>query len=110
MLASAVLACLIIGAIAAVHRYGFAPWRTTPYRTPADVSHIRLQREDSGRMKVYRVWLERKEDGLFVAGYVMPQQDVDTTSSQLTPPNGVDTPTRGSGVQNGSASSNTSSV
>ena len=64
---------------------GFTPWRETPFRAPADVAHIRLEHRDSPRITVDKIWLERKEDGLAVTGYVQPANlDVtDTMGSHL---------------------------
>jgi hypothetical protein len=55
------------------------PGRATPFRPPPDVAHIRLERQDSARVVVDKIWLERKEDGLFVKGYVMARLGVDDT-------------------------------
>lgn len=63
---------------------GFTPWRATPFRAPADVANIRLERKDSARIIMDKIWLERKEDGLFVTGYVMRNLNADDTmGSQL---------------------------
>ena len=64
---------------------GFTPWRETPFRSPADVEHIRLEHHDSPRITVEKIWLERKEDGLAVTGYVQRANlDVeDTMGSNL---------------------------
>jgi hypothetical protein len=58
----------------------FMPGRATPFHPPADVAHIRLERQDSARIIVDKIWLERKEDGLFVRGYVMSKLGVDDTA------------------------------
>ena len=71
-------------AIVAFAGCGFTPWRATPFRAPADVAHLRLERHDSARIIVDKIWLERKADGLFVTGYVMRQPKADDTmGSQL---------------------------
>ncbi len=82
MLAARVV--LTLFAVVAFAGCGFTPWRATPFRAPADVAHIRLERQDSARIIMDKIWLERKEDGLFVTGYVMrhPKAD-DTMGSQL---------------------------
>jgi hypothetical protein len=50
----------------------YMPGRVTPFRPPADVAHLRLERQNSARIAVDKVWLERNEQGLAVTGYVMP--------------------------------------
>lgn len=50
----------------------YMPGRVTPFRPPADVAHIRLERQNSARIAVDKIWLERKEQGLVVVGYVTP--------------------------------------
>lgn len=80
-LGRALLAALLAGLAAGC---GFTPWRATPFRAPADVAHIRLERSDSARIAVDKLWLERKSDGLFVTGYVMRKLGADDTmTSQL---------------------------
>lgn len=60
------------------------PFGPTPFRAPADVAHIRLERQDSAQIALDKIWLERKSDGLFVTGYVRAQEGVtDTTGSRL---------------------------
>lgn len=60
------------------------PWGPTPFRAPVDVSHIRLERHDSERILMDKIWLERKADGLFVRGYVVSRLGVtDTMGSYL---------------------------
>lgn len=62
----------------------YMPGRATPFRPPADVAHLRLERQDSARIAVDKIWLERKEQGLVVTGYVMSKLGVDdTTGSHL---------------------------
>jgi hypothetical protein len=60
------------------------PWSKTPFRPPADVAHLRLEGADSARVIVDKIWLERKEHGLVVTGYVMAKVGVeDTMESHL---------------------------
>lgn len=66
---------LVLGALFGVAVGIFAgctymPGRATPFRPPADVAHLRLERQDSARIAVDKIWLERKEQGLVVTGYV----------------------------------------
>lgn len=70
---------LIIG-VAALLLAGCA----TPFRAPADVAHIALERGDSPVVVVEKIWLERKQGPLVVKGYVLKHLGVtDTTQTHL---------------------------
>jgi hypothetical protein len=51
----------------------------TPFRPPPDVAHIKLERRDSAKLIADKIWLERRDGGLFVTGYVMPKLGVSET-------------------------------
>ena len=56
----------------------------TPFRPPADVAHIKLERSDSGTVVVSKIWLERKKGPLVVTGYVLKRLKAeDTTGTHL---------------------------
>ncbi len=56
----------------------------TPFRAPADVSHIVLERGDSPVVVVEKIWLERKQGPLVVRGYVLKRLEAtDTTQTHL---------------------------
>lgn len=57
----------------------------TPFRPPPDVAHLRIRAEDSARVWVYKVWLERKPGSpLVVTGHVNRRfRDADTSASHL---------------------------
>jgi len=56
----------------------------TPFRAPADVAHIRLDRVDSPLVRVEKIWLERKNGPLVVTGYVIKRLETeDTTGTHL---------------------------
>lgn len=56
----------------------------TPFRAPADVAHIKLDRVDSPVVIVEKIWLERKDGPLVVKGYVLKRLKVtDTTQTHL---------------------------
>jgi hypothetical protein len=75
------LTCCVLGLLAGCT---YMPGRATPFRPPDDVAHVRLERQDSERILVDKIWLERKEDGLFVRGYVTSRLGViDTMGSHL---------------------------
>ena len=52
----------------------------TPFRAPADVAHIILERGDSPVVRVDKIWLDREGGTLFVRGYVMKRLEADDTS------------------------------
>lgn len=54
----------------------------TPFRAPSDVAHIKLERVDSPLVKVEKIWLERKDGPLVVAGFVLKR--LKTTDSMQT--------------------------
>lgn len=55
----------------------------TPFRAPADVAHIVLERGDSSVVIVEKIWLERKQGPLVVKGYVLKRLNVtDTTQTR----------------------------
>lgn len=56
----------------------------TPFRAPADVAHIVLERGDSPTVQVDKIWLERKKGPLVVKGYVLKHLEAtDTTQTHL---------------------------
>lgn len=56
----------------------------TPFRAPADVAHIVLERGDSPVVRVEKIWLERKKGPLVVKGYVIKRLEAtDTTQTHL---------------------------
>lgn len=56
----------------------------TPFRAPADVAHIQLERGDSAAVIVEKIWLERKDGPLVVRGYVLKRLGAeDTTGTHL---------------------------
>lgn len=70
---------IIIG-VAALLMAGCA----TPFRAPADVAHIVLERGDSPVVVVEKIWLERKQGPLVVKGYVLKRLEAtDTTQTHL---------------------------
>jgi hypothetical protein len=57
---------------------------TTPFRAPADVATIKLDRVDSPVVIVEKIWLERKEGPLVVTGYTLKRLEAtDTTQTHL---------------------------
>ena len=52
----------------------------TPFRAPADVAHIQLDRADSPLVSVEKIWLERKNGPLVVTGYVLKELSTDDTT------------------------------
>lgn len=56
----------------------------TPFRAPADVADVRLERKDSPHLIVDKIWLERKHGPLVVTGSVLKRLDApDTLNSSL---------------------------
>lgn len=56
----------------------------TPFRAPADVSHIVLERGDSPVVVVEKIWLQRMQGPLVVRGYVLKRLEAtDTTQTHL---------------------------
>ena len=56
----------------------------TPFRAPPDVAHLTLQRTNSPNVVVEKIWLERKQGPLSVAGSVVKRLAVeDTTQTHL---------------------------
>lgn len=56
----------------------------TPFRAPPDVAHLKLERVDSPVVRVEKIWLERKQGPLVVAGYVLKRlKATDTTQTHL---------------------------
>lgn len=56
----------------------------TPFRAPADVAHIKLERVDSPVVSVEKIWLERKNGPLILTGDVLKRlHAVDTTQTHL---------------------------
>ncbi len=56
----------------------------TPFRAPPDVAHLKLERVDSPVVRVEKIWLERKQGPLVVAGYVLKRLEAtDTTQTHL---------------------------
>lgn len=56
----------------------------SPFRPPTDVAHIKLERVDSPVVMVEKIWLERKDGSLAVAGYVVKRLGAtDTTHTHL---------------------------
>lgn len=56
----------------------------TPFRAPADVAHIKLERVDSPVVRVEKIWLERKSGPLVVKGFVLKRLEAtDTTRTHL---------------------------
>lgn len=56
----------------------------TPFRAPADVAHIKLERADSPVVIVQKIWLERKAGSLAVKGSVLKRLSAtDTTQTHL---------------------------
>jgi hypothetical protein len=56
----------------------------TPFRAPADVAHIKLDRADSPVVIIEKIWLERKEGALVLTGYVLKRLEAkDTTQTHL---------------------------
>lgn len=56
----------------------------TPFRAPPDVAHLRLDRVDSPLVRVEKIWLERKQGPLVIAGYVVKRLETkDTTGTHL---------------------------
>lgn len=56
----------------------------TPFRAPADVAHVKLERADSPLVEVEKIWLERKKGPLVVTGYVVKRLEAtDTTQTHL---------------------------
>jgi len=56
----------------------------TPFRAPADVAHIKLERADSPLVIVEKIWLERKKGPLVVKGFVLKRLETeDTTQTHL---------------------------
>lgn len=56
----------------------------TPFRAPADVANIKLDRVDSPVVIVEKVWLERKDGPLVVTGYILKRLEAtDTTQTHL---------------------------
>ncbi len=74
------LLILLLGAVGAILA-GCA----TPFRAPADVAHIKLERVDSPAVIVDKIWLERKKGRpLFLVGGVLKRLKVtDTTQTHL---------------------------
>ena len=61
--------------------------RVTPFRAPADVAQIQLERADSRNVIVDQIWLERKAGPLAVCGYVTKRlrgDDTARTSLEVT--------------------------
>lgn len=53
-------------------------------RPPADVAYLELETEDSPVVRVTKIWLERKNGPLVVAGYVVKRIDAkDTTNTHI---------------------------
>lgn len=52
----------------------------TPFRAPADVADIKLERVDSPVVIVEKIWLERKNGPLIVKGYVVKRLSADDTT------------------------------
>ena len=62
----------------------FAAGCITPFPTPSDLAHIKLDRADSPAVTVEKVWLERKNGPLVVRGLVrMGPEATDTTRTHL---------------------------
>jgi hypothetical protein len=56
----------------------------TPFRAPADVAHIKLDRTDSPVVVIEKIWLERTDGALALTGYVIRRLDArDTTQTHL---------------------------
>jgi hypothetical protein len=56
----------------------------TPFRAPADVAHIKLDRTDSPVVLIEKIWLERTDGALALTGYVIRRLDArDTTQTHL---------------------------
>lgn len=53
--------------------------RVTPFRAPADVAQIRLERVDSPNVIIDQIWLERKDGPLAVCGNVVKRLRGDDT-------------------------------
>lgn len=57
---------------------------TTPFRSPPDLAHVRLQGVDSPVIRVEKIWLERKDGQVAVRGYVLRRlAATDTTGTHL---------------------------
>lgn len=52
----------------------------TPFRAPADASHIKLERVDSPVVLIEKIWLEQKKGPLAVTGYVIRRMDSEETT------------------------------
>lgn len=52
----------------------------TPFRAPADVAHLVLERRDSPVVRVEKIWLDRAQGTLVVKGYVLKRLEADDTS------------------------------
>lgn len=52
----------------------------TPFRAPAEASHITLERVDSPIVLIEKMWLEQKQGSLAVTGYVIRRMDTDETT------------------------------
>ncbi len=52
----------------------------TPFRAPPDVAQIKLERVDSSRVVVTKIWLERDAGVLVVKGYIVKRLDADDTT------------------------------
>jgi hypothetical protein len=71
---------VLVAALAVVSLTGCA----TPFRAPADVAHVKLDRINSPVVIVEKIWLERKNGELVVKGFITKQPGVsDTTQTHL---------------------------
>ena len=52
----------------------------TPFRAPVAAAHIKLERVDSPRIIVEKIWLEQKHGPLAVTGYVIRRLEADDTT------------------------------